>query len=130
MQKESFNLVFIEKTLLAFSAVNRYSEVLHDLHDYSVTAFLFRYAEQHAEPQFVWRARTKAREKVTRLAAIPSCSHADVQDSTCGCHMSRWNCDRTRVEGRIVIKQSDVLSASRWDTTTLHMGCEGWNLRQ
>lgn len=39
--------------------------------------------------QFAQRARMNAGEEDNRLAVIPSSSHTDVQDSTCGCHMSR-----------------------------------------
>ncbi|EOB04637.1 hypothetical protein Anapl_02789 [Anas platyrhynchos] len=38
--------------------------------------------------QFAQRARMNAGEEDNRLAVIPSSSHTDVQDSTCGCHMS------------------------------------------
>lgn len=82
------------------------------------------------KPQFERSAKTKAGEEDTSLAVIPSCSHTSVQDSTCGCHMSRWNCDSACVKGRIIIKQcKDVHHARtslqfRW---VVRFGTEGGN---
>lgn len=67
--------------------------------------------------QFEWRARTKAGEEDTSLAVIPSCSHTGAQDSTCGCHMSRWNCDPVCAKGRIIIKWCKDVHHAR---TSLH----------
>ncbi|XP_014793171.1 PREDICTED: uncharacterized protein LOC106885471 [Calidris pugnax] len=57
----------------------------------SLDSVILTHGERNMQkPQSDRRARRKAGGEDTRLAVIPSLSHADAQDSTCGCHMSRW----------------------------------------